>query len=279
MRKRTSHPATRLPGFTLTIGFTIAYLSAVVLLPLSMLFMRAAELGPAGFWEVVTTPRVVAAYKLSFGAAFAAAGINTVFGAVIAWCLVRYSFPGRRIVDAMVDLPFALPTAVSGIALATLYSPHGWIGRLLAPIGVKAAYSRLGIAIALVFIGIPFVVRTLQPALEDLDPTIEEAAASLGASRAQTLRRVILPMVMPSLLTGFTLAFARALGEYGSVVFISGNMPMKTEIVPLLIIAQLEQYQYEAAAAIGLTMLGCSILILLSINFLQWRASRFGRTQ
>jgi sulfate transport system permease protein len=279
MRKRTSHTAARLPGFTLTIGFTIAYLSAVVLLPLSMLFMRAAGLGPAGFWEVVTTPRVVAAYKLSFGAAFAAAGINTIFGAVIAWCLVRYSFPGRRIVDAMVDLPFALPTAVSGIALATLYSPHGWIGQLLAPLGVKAAYSRLGIAIALVFIGIPFVVRTLQPALEDLDPTIEEAAASLGASRAQTLRRVILPMVMPSLLTGFTLAFARALGEYGSVVFISGNMPMKTEIVPLLIIAQLEQYQYEAAAAIGLTMLGCSILILLSINFLQWRASRFGRTQ
>jgi sulfate transport system permease protein len=233
-------------------------------------------MGWADFWATVTAPRVLAAYRLSFGAAAVAATINAVFGFIVAWSLVRYTFPGKRLVDAMVDLPFALPTAVSGIALTTIYSRNGWIGRLLEPLGIQAAFSPLGITIALTFIGLPFVVRTLQPALEDLDAETEEAAASLGASRWQTLWRVILPAVLPSLLTGFALAFARALGEYGSVVFISGNMPMRTEIAPLLIISKLEQYDYRGATAIASVMLVFSFVILLAINLIQWRASKQG---
>lgn len=266
-----------LPGFGLTMGYTVFYLSVIVLVPLSALFIRAGGLGLHGLWEVVTAPRVVAAYRLTFGASLVAALINAVFGLLIAWVLVRYAFPGKRLVDALVDLPFALPTAVSGIALATIYAPTGWIGRLLEPVGIQAAYSPLGITIALTFIGLPFVVRTVQPALEDLDAEVEEAAASLGASPLQTARRVILPTVLPALLAGFTLAFARAVGEYGSVVFISGNMPMKTEIVPLLIISKLEQYDYAGATAIGASMLVISFAILLAINLLQWWAGRYQR--
>lgn len=267
-----------LPGFGLTMGYTVFYLSVIVLVPLSALFIRAGGLGLHGLWEVVTAPRVVAAYRLTFGASLVAALINAVFGLLIAWVLVRYAFPGKRLVDALVDLPFALPTAVSGIALATIYAPTGWIGRLLEPVGIQAAYSPLGITIALTFIGLPFVVRTVQPALEDLDAEVEEAAASLGASPLQTARRVILPTVLPALLAGFTLAFARAVGEYGSVVFISGNMPMKTEIVPLLIISKLEQYDYAGATAIGASMLVISFAILLAINLLQWWAGRHQRS-
>jgi sulfate transport system permease protein len=267
-----------LPGFGLTLGFTVLYLSLIVLIPLSTLFVKTGSLGWASFWSTVTDPRVVASYRLSFGASLAAAAINAFFGLTVGWVLVRYTFPGKKIIDAMVDLPFALPTAVSGIALTTLYAPNGWIGRWLEPLGVKAAFSPLGITIALTFIGLPFVVRTLQPALEDLDPEVEEAAASLGASRWQTLRRVILPVVLPALLTGFALSFARALGEYGSVVFISGNMPMKTEIVPLLIITKLEQYDYAGATAIAVVMLVASFALLLTINLLQWWSGRWSRT-
>lgn len=267
-----------LPGFGLTMGYTVFYLSVIVLVPLSALFIRAGGLGLHGLWEVVTAPRVVAAYRLTFGASLVAALINAVFGLLIAWVLVRYAFPGKRLVDALVDLPFALPTAVSGIALATIYAPTGWIGRFLEPVGIQAAYSPLGITIALTFIGLPFVVRTVQPALEDLDAEVEEAAASLGASPLQTARRVILPTVLPALLAGFTLAFARAVGEYGSVVFISGNMPMKTEIVPLLIISKLEQYDYAGATAIGASMLVISFAILLAINLMQWWAGRHQRS-
>jgi sulfate transport system permease protein len=263
-----------LPGFGLTLGFTVFYLSVIVLIPLSALFLRSASMGWGQFWQTVTSPRVLAAYKLSFGASAIASSINVFFGSIVAWSLVRYSFPGKRIVDAMVDLPFALPTAVSGIALTTLYCRNGWIGKLLEPLGIQAAFSPLGVTIALTFIGLPFVVRTLQPALEDLEAETEEAAASLGATRGQILRRVILPAVLPSLLTGCALAFARALGEYGSVVFISGNMPMRTEIAPLLIVAKLEQYDYAGATAIAAVMLVISFLILLGINLIQWRASR-----
>ena len=266
-----------LPGFGLTMGFTVLYLSLIVLIPLSALFVKTGALGWTSFWSTVTDPRVVASYRLSFGASLAAGAINALFGLIVAWVLVRYAFPGKKLIDAMVDLPFALPTAVSGIALTTLYAPNGWIGRWLEPLGVKAAFSPLGITIALTFIGLPFVVRTLQPALEDLDPEVEEAAASLGASRWQTLRRVILPTVLPALLTGFALSFARALGEYGSVVFISGNMPMKTEIVPLLIITKLEQYDYAGATAIAVVMLVASFVLLLAINLLQWWSGRWSR--
>ncbi|MCC6681840.1 MAG: sulfate ABC transporter permease subunit CysT [Phycisphaeraceae bacterium] len=263
-----------LPGFGLTMGFTLCYLSLIVLIPLSTLLLRSAGLGWSGLWQTATSPRVLAAYKLTFGASVIAAGINGLFGFIVAWTLVRYRFPGKRFVDAMVDLPFALPTAVSGIALTAVYSANGWIGRHLDAIGIKAAFSPLGVTIALTFIGLPFVVRTLQPALEDLDMEVEEAASSLGANRIQTLQRVILPSVMPALLTGFTLAFARAIGEYGSVVFISGNMPMKTEIVPLLIVSKLEQYDYAGAAALGLSMLMISFVILLAINGIQWWSQR-----
>jgi sulfate transport system permease protein len=263
-----------LPGFGLSLGITCTYLSLVVLLPLATVFARTADLTGSAFWSTVTNPRVLASYRVTFGASFVAAVINTVFGLLVAWVLVRYRFPGRRIVDAMVDLPFALPTAVAGIALTTLYASNGWVGSRLEPLGVKVSYTWLGIAVALVFIGLPFVVRTVQPVLEDLEVEVEEAAASLGARRWQTFTRIIFPTVAPALLTGFALAFARAIGEYGSVVFISGNMPMKTEIVPLLIITKLEQYDYAGATAIALVMLIVSFALLLAINVLQWAARR-----
>jgi sulfate transport system permease protein len=259
-----------LPGFGLTLGYTVLYLSIIVLIPLSALFVRSATLPLEKFWDLVTEPRVMASYRLTFGASLVGALINVVFGFIVAWSLVRYSFPGKRILDALVDLPFALPTAVSGIALTTIYAKNGWLGQYLEPLGIKAAFSPLGVAIALTFIGLPFVVRTLQPALEELDGEAEEAAASLGATRWQTFWWVILPTVFPALLTGFTLAFARALGEYGSVVFISSNQPMKTEITSLLIITKLEQYDYAGATAIAVVMLVASFLLLLAINGLQW---------
>jgi sulfate transport system permease protein len=263
-----------LPGFGLTLGYTMLYLSLIVLVPLSALFFKTATAPWEHIWETVSSPRVLASFRLTLGASFVAAVINAVFGLGVAWMLVRYSFPGRRVVDAIVDLPFALPTAVSGIALTTVYAPTGWIGRWLEPWGIKAAFSPLGVTIALTFIGLPFVVRTLQPALEDLDPQVEEAAASLGAGRWQVFRYVIVPAILPALLTGFALAFARALGEYGSVVFIAGNMPMKTEIVPLLILVKLEQYDYTGATAIASVMLIMSFLLLLLINVLQWWSTR-----
>ncbi len=263
-----------LPGFGLTLGYTVAYLSLIVLIPLLALLARTADMGWQEFWETVSSPRVAASYKLTFGAAFAAAAVNSVFGFITAWVLVRYTFPGKRVIDAMVDLPFALPTAVSGIALTAIYSKNGWIGQYLEPLGIKAAFSPLGVAIALTFIGLPFVVRTLQPALADLDRELEEAAASLGASRWKTVTRVLLPPLVPPLLTGFALAFARAIGEYGSVVFISGNMPMRTEITSLLIISKLEQYDYAGATALAAVMLVVSFVLLLCINLLQWWSVR-----
>lgn len=259
-----------LPGFNITLGYTLLYLSLIVLLPLSALFIKSAGMGLEQFWQTVSNPRVVASYRLTFGASLLAASINVVFGFIVAWSLVRYQFPGKKLVDAMVDLPFALPTAVSGIALTAIYSENGWIGQFLEPLGIKAAFSPLGIVIALTFIGLPFVVRTLQPAIEDLQKENEEAAASLGANRFLTLRYVILPAVLPALLTGFAMAFARALGEYGSVVFISGNMPMKTEITSLLIITKLEQYDTAGATAIAMVMLVASFVMLFAINMLQW---------
>ncbi|GAB6047422.1 sulfate ABC transporter permease subunit CysT [Methyloparacoccus murrellii] len=258
-----------LPGFTLTLGFTLLYLSLIVLIPLSATFFKAATLGWGGFWEAITQPRVLASYRLTFGAALAGAAINAVFGLLVAWVLVRYEFAGKRLVDALVDLPFALPTAVAGIALATLYASKGWIGQLAAPHGIKIAYTPLGIVIALTFIGLPFVVRTVQPVLEDFEAELEEAAASLGASRWQTFTRVILPTLAPALLTGFALAFARAVGEYGSVIFIAGNIPMVSEITPLLIITKLEQYDYAGATALAVSMLVVSFGLLLTINALQ----------
>lgn len=258
-----------LPGFGPTLGFTLLYLSLVVLIPLAALAVRAASLSWAEFWSTVGDPRVVAAYRLSFGASFIAATLNGVFGFVVAWVLVRYRFPGRRLVDAMVDLPFALPTAVSGIALTSIFASTGWVGQWLEPLGVRVAFTRVGVVVALTLIGLPFVVRTLQPALEDLEAELEEAAASLGARRAQTFRLVILPSVLPSLLTGVAMAFARAIGEYGSVIFIAGNLPMKTEIAPLLIVTKLEQYDYAGATAIALVMLVASFVLLLAINGLQ----------
>ncbi len=261
-----------LPGFGPTLGFTLFYLGLIVLLPLSALFIKAAGIGWSQFWNIVTDPRMVASYKLTFGASLAAALVNAVFGFMVAWTLVRYRFPGQKFLDAIVDLPFALPTAVSGIALTAIYSSSGWIGQYLEPLGIKAAFSPLGIIIAMTFVGLPFVVRTLQPAIAELEKEHEEAAASLGANRLQAFGRVILPAVLPALLTGFAMAFARALGEYGSVVFISGNMPMKTEITSLLIIAKLEQYDHAGATAIATVMLIASFVLLLSINLLQYWA-------
>jgi sulfate/thiosulfate transport system permease protein len=264
-----------LPGFSLTLGFTVFWLSLIVLLPLSTLFLESATLGREALWATVSSPRALASYRLTFGASFAAALANGVFGLAVAWVLVRYRFAGRQLVDALVDLPFALPTAVAGIALTTLYAETGWLGGPLARAGVRVAFAPLGVVVALTFIGLPFVVRTLQPVIESLDPEIEEAAASLGATRAQTLWRVVLPHLAPAWLTGFALAFARSLGEYGSVVFISGNMPMRTEIAPLLIMTHLEQYDYAAATAIAVVLLLASFLLLGAINLLQrWSARR-----
>ena len=263
-----------LPGFRLTLGFTLFYLSLIVLVPLMTLPARTATMGWNAIWQTVSDPRVVASYKLSVGAALIAAGVNAVFGLIVAWVLARYRFPGKRIVDALIDLPFALPTAVAGITLTTLYAPNGWLGAPLDKYGIKVAFTPLGITIALVFIGLPFVVRTLQPVIEDLDVEIEEAATSLGASRSYVLTRIILPYLYPAWLTGFALAFARAVGEYGSVVFISGNMPMRTEIAPLLIITKLEQYDYAGATAIAVVMLLISFTLLLTVNALQGWSSR-----
>lgn len=262
-----------LPGFGLSMGFTMMYIGILVLLPLSTVFLRSAGVGWVYLWDTVTEPRLVASYKLSFGAAFIAASINALFGMLLAWVLVRYSFPGRRIIDGLVDLPFALPTAVAGISLTTLYAQNGWIGRYLALIGIKVAFTPLGIITALVFIGLPFVVRMVQPVLQNLDKELEEAAACLGAGRFKTFTKVIFPELMPAVLSGFALAFARGLGEYGSVVFISGNMPMRTEITPLLIMTKLEQYDYAGANAIAAVMLSVSFVLLLLINILQWWTS------
>ena len=261
---------TVLPGFGLAGGFTLLYLCLIVLIPLGALFLKASTLTWGAFLEIVTAPRVVASYKLSIETASAGAAINVVFGFLVAWVLVRYPFPGRRIVDAMVDLPFALPTAVAGIALTSLYAPNGWLGRYLEPLGIKVAFAPLGIIFALTFIGLPFVVRTVQPVLEEIEREIEEAAASLGATPWQTFRRVLLPSLIPPLLAGFAMALARGLGEYGSVIFISGNMPMKTEIAPLLIMTKLEQFDYAGATALGVIMLVMSFALLLLINVLQW---------
>jgi sulfate transport system permease protein len=266
-----------LPGFGLTLGYTVLYLSLIVLLPLATLFAKAGGLTWGAFWEIASDPRAVASYRLTLGASLAAALVNAVFGFIVAWTLVRYSFPGRRVLDAIVDLPFAMPTAVSGIALTAVYSQNGWLGRWLEPLGVKVAFTPLGVAIALTFIGLPFVVRTVQPALLELDREQEEAAACLGAGRWQAFRHVILPAVAPALLTGFGLAFARALGEYGSVVFISGNMPLRTEITSLLIVVKLEQYDYAGAAAVAVVMLAASFALLLAINVVQWRVGRPAR--
>jgi sulfate transport system permease protein len=263
-----------LPGFGLTMGFTLLYLSLIVLIPLSATFLKTAAMSWSQFWSTVTEPRALASYRLSFGASLIGAAINMVFGMLAAWVLVRYSFPGKRVVDAMVDLPFALPTAVAGITLTAVFARSGWIGSHLEPLGIKVAFTPLGVVVALTFIGLPFVVRTVQPVLQDLDAEIEEAAASLGASRWQTVTRVILPALLPALLTGFALAFARAVGEYGSVIFISGNMPMRTEITPLLIVTKLEQYDYAGATAIGVVMLVMSFALLFIINLLQWWSRR-----
>ena len=258
-----------LPGFGLTLGYTVLYLSLIVLIPLSCLFLKSASLTWSQFCDEVFAPRVLASYRLSFGGAFLGALINAIFGFLVAWVLVRYRFPGKRLVDALVDLPFALPTAVAGIALTTLYAPNGWFGQYLEPLGIKVAFTPLGVVVALTFIGLPFVVRTLQPVLEDLELEVEEAAASLGANRWQTFQRIILPAVTPALITGFALAFARAIGEYGSVIFIAGNMPMVSEITPLLIVTKLEQYDYAGATAIAAVMLLISFVLLLAINGLQ----------
>jgi len=258
-----------LPGFSLALGYSVIYLALIVLIPLAAVFFKSATLGWEGFWRVVTQPRVLASFELSFGASLIAAGINVVFGLILAWVLVRYRFPGKRLIDALIDLPFALPTAVAGIALATLYAKNGWLGSLLEPLGIEVAYTRLGILVALVFIGVPFVVRTVQPVLEDLEAEVEEAAACLGANRWQTFWIVIVPYLTPALLTGFALSFARAVGEYGSVIFIAGNMPMVSEITPLMIITKLEQYDYAGATAIAVVMLVASFILLLLINILQ----------
>ena len=258
-----------LPGFGLSLGVTLAYLSVVVLIPLAAVFAKAAGMSWPAFWQAVAAPRVLASYRLSFGASLLAAAINVVFGLMLAWSLVRYTFPGKRIVDALVDLPFALPTAVAGISLTALYAKNGWLGQYLEPLGLKVAFAPLGVLVALVFIGLPFVVRTVQPVLEDLDSEIEEAAACLGASRWQAVARVVLPALYPALLTGFALAFARSVGEYGSVIFIAGNLPMVSEITPLIIITKLEQYDYAGATAVAAVMLVVSFILLLIINLLQ----------
>lgn len=264
-----------LPGFRLSLGFTLVYLSLLILIPLSAAFLKTFTLTWAQFLAAVASPRVVAAYKLSFGASLGAALINAVFGFIVAWVLVRYKFPGRKLVDALVDLPFALPTSVAGIALTAIYAPNGLIGSQLEPLGIKVAFTRLGVLIALVFIGLPFVVRTVQPVLEDLEIDKEEAAATLGAGRWATFTKVIFPSVRPALMTGFALAFARAVGEYGSVIFIAGNIPLVSEITPLIIITKLEQYDYAGATAVAVVMLLISFALLLLINYLQWRLSRF----
>lgn len=263
-----------IPGFGLTLGFSLAYLTLIILIPLSGLVWRSAALGWTDFWAIATDRRTLNALRISFGTAIVAAAVNVVFGTLVAWVLARYSFPGRRIVDAMVDLPFALPTAVAGIALTTLYAPNGWIGHLLAPLGIKVAYTPLGIVIALVFIGLPFVVRTVQPVLEELQSDVEEAAALLGASRSRTIFRVVLPQVLPALMTGSILAFARAVGEYGSVIFIAGNVPMVSEIAPLLIVIRLEQFDYAGAAVVATMMLLISFTLILAGNLIQARARR-----
>ncbi len=269
-----------LPGFGLSLGYTLAYLSLIVLIPLTAVFFKAGSLGFEHFWEAATSPRVLASYKLSFGASLIAAAVNAVFGLLLAWALVRYSFPGKRLVDALVDLPFALPTAVAGIALTALYAKNGWVGELLDPLGVQVAFTPLGILVALIFIGLPFVVRTVQPILEDLDTEYEEAAVSLGANRWQAFIHVVLPTLFPALLTGFALAFARAVGEYGSVIFIAGNIPMVSEITPLMIITKLEQYDYAGATSVAVVMLIFSFILLLVINGLQaWTAKRTGRAR
>ena len=266
-----------LPGFKVTLGFTLFYLSVIVLIPLSALVFKTFTLSWAQFVAVVTSPRVVASYQLTFGASFLAALVNAVFGLLVAWVLVRYSFPGKKIIDALVDLPFALPTAVAGISLTALLASNGWVGSLLEPYGISLAFNRNGVVIALIFIGLPFVVRTVQPVLEDAEKELEEAAASLGATRWQTFRFVIFPAIGPALLTGFAMAFARAIGEYGSVIFIAGNMPMVSEITPLIIIGQLEQYDYAGATAVAVVMLGFSFAMLLVINALQsWQRKRAG---
>jgi len=266
-----------IPGFGLTLGFTLAYLGLIVLVPLAGLVAKTFGLSPTELWAIVTAPRVVSAFRVSFGTALIAAMINVVFGLLVAWVLVRYRFPGHRLVDALVDLPFALPTAVAGIALTALYAPNGWVGSLLQPLGLKVAYTPLGIVVALTFIGLPFVVRTAQPVLQDLEVEHEEAAASLGAGRWQTFIRVIFPAILPALITGFALAFARGVGEYGSVIFIAGNMPAVSEIVPLLIIVKLEQFDYAGATVLAVMMLLASFILLLTINLLQnWTRSRHG---
>ncbi|MEK6707532.1 MAG: sulfate ABC transporter permease subunit CysT [Pseudomonadota bacterium] len=265
-----------LPGFNLALGFTLLYLSLIVLIPLSAAFIRTTELTWQEFWFAVTTPRVLASYRLTFGAAFAAALVNAVFGLLVAWVLVRYRFPGKKLIDALVDLPFALPTAVAGIALTALYAGNGWIGQYLEPLGIKVAFTPIGVFVALTFIGLPFVVRTVQPVLEDIEAELEEAAAMLGANRFQTFTRIIFPTIFPALMTGFALAFARAIGEYGSVIFIAGNMPMVSEITPLLIITKLEQYDYAGATALAVVMLVISFILLLVINLLQWWGRRRG---
>jgi sulfate transport system permease protein len=264
-----------LPGFKLTLGFTLFYLGLIVLIPLAAVFWKTSTLTWPQFWQTITMPTAMASYRLTFGASFCAALVNVVFGLIVAWVLVRYEFFGKKIVDALVDLPFALPTAVAGITLAALYSEHGWVGQLLTPLGIKVANTQLGIFIALTFIGLPFIVRTVQPILEDLDPELEEAASSLGANRWQVFSRVILPMLTPALLTGFALAFARALGEYGSVIFIAGNIPMKTQITPVIIMGELDMFDYGKATAIAVVMLVVSFVLLLSINVLQWWTNRY----
>jgi len=268
-----------IPGFGLTLGYSVSYLSVIVLIPLSAVVVRGVAQPWPQFKEAVFDPRTLAAWRLTFGAAFVASLINVVFGLIVAWSLVRYKFPGRRLLDALIDVPFALPTAVSGIALTAIYAENGWIGRLLEPLGIKAAFSPLGIVIALAFIGLPFIVRTVQPTIEDLDPAVEEAATLLGASQFTAFRRVTLPAVQPALVAGFVTAFARCLGEYGSVIFISGNMPMKTEIASLLIVTKLEQFDYAGASAIALLMLVSSFLLLFAVNFGQWWSTRAQRRE
>jgi len=277
VRKQTASRV--LPGFNLSLGFTIFYLSLIVLIPLSAVFLKTFTMTWDAFITAVTSDRVVASYKLTFGASLIGATLNALFGGIVAWVLVRYKFPGKKIIDAMVDLPFALPTAVAGIALTALYSPNGWIGRYLEAIGIKVAFTPLGVIIALTFIGLPFVVRTVQPILEDAERELEEAAASLGASHWQTFAKVIFPTVLPALLTGFALAFARATGEYGSVIFIAGNMPMVSEITPLFIVTKLEQYDYAGATAIAVVMLTASFLMLLTINLLQAWTRKHGQAE
>lgn len=274
---RIKHPSV-LPGFGISMGFSLLYLGLLVLLPVSMVFISSSHMGWNSFWEVVSSPRVLASLKISFGASLLAAVVNAVFGLLMAWVLERYTFPGRKLVDGLIDLPFALPTAVAGISLTTLYAQNGWIGQLFTPLGIKISYTPLGITLALIFISFPFVVRTVQPVLQSIDREVEEAASCLGATRLQTFYKIILPALLPAIMTGFALAFARSVGEYGSVVFISGNMPMKTEITPLLIRTKLEQYDYEGATAIAAVMLVVSFLMLLFINLTQWWAAKRDKT-